>query len=248
MSKRILPAIITIKNESRPHCCRYSTRVILPFLLVYLQGCSSGDKAFDMKEINKISPVIMVDCNTVKIEKYWVTFGDKLAASAATAANNWAYNNMSAMRGTTVSEPKGWATRDSRAANAVIPNLGQLVTERFIYLVEKEVPGWPKTIPYSSSKDRQLPILMINVSTLWYGRIAVFGGRGFESITTVTMTDCTGEVLWRTHHVYWPEQERTIEQLEADDFRLLKEEINGAAEETARYFFADFKGDKIKGP
>lgn len=69
-------------------------------------------------------------------------------------------------------------------------------------------------------------------------------GLGFLSHVVATMKDSEGSVLWKKNFLYSSkkfDRKRSIDEYKADDFKLLKEEIEFAAEKTTTDFIEHFK-------
>jgi hypothetical protein len=119
--------------------------------------------------------------------------------------------------------------------NAPISDFGKLVMDKFIERATREIPNWPTTTleerPIGGDYSyKSGTLLTFNV----IGLIFVFG-EGFGSGVVVTMTDLEGNVLWKKRFSYASrrfDRKRSIDEYEADNFNLLKEEMEFAAEKT----------------
>jgi hypothetical protein len=144
-----------------------------------------------------------------------------------------------------------------------IPDFGSLVMDKFLESVNQTAPGWPQL---SAVKEplKEEPILKtttieLDVKRLAYGSIDLTHGGivmdrgmgkgviadGFLSKTVVTMKDSQGEVLWQKSYVYLSEdyaRVKSLDELEANDYSLLKEEMMFAAEKTAQDFVNHLNG------
>jgi len=88
------------------------------------------------------------------------------------------------------------------------------------------------------------------VKRLAYGYLDIVrgGGNGFLSKTMVTMKDSQGEVLWQKSFTYVSkdfERDKGIDEFEADDGKLLREEIEFAADKTAADFIQHLKNGNM---
>lgn len=134
-----------------------------------------------------------------------------------------------------------------------IPDFGLLVMNNFIEKLKNEVPDFPgltlECEPVGKNyTDESSTLISFKVKRVAYGFLDVLrgGGNGFYSKTIVTMTDPHGDVLWQKKFVYLSkdfDRAKELDELEADDARLLKEEMHFAAEKTAADFIAHLKGD-----
>ncbi len=115
------------------------------------------------------------------------------------------------------------------------------------------VPDAPAVKEFSSiTKAGVLLAFSVQVWGLSYAGGGKAGdANGFLSITTVKMVDNTGEVLWEKEFTYKSEEfgrGQKLEEFDAENGKLLKEEIEYAAEKTVSAFFQHFKIAQAKEP
>lgn len=148
-----------------------------------------------------------------------------------------------------------------------IPDFGSLVMDKFVELVKTSRPDWPQlsVIPTPLQEDfsEKCTVIEFKVSRVAYGSLDLTRGgvifergldkglvsNGFLSKTLVVMKDPEGEVIWQKSYIYLSEnfgREMSLDELEADDYMLLKEEMAFAAEQTAEDFLEHLTGEKKK--
>ncbi|MBI5640624.1 MAG: hypothetical protein HZA17_09385 [Nitrospirae bacterium] len=152
--------------------------------------------------------------------------------------------------------------RGAGTHNAV-PDFGSVVMEKFLETVRQAVPHCPELSPLKDPLredfSESAPVIEFDVKRLAYGSIDLTRGGiviergmdkgvivdGFLSKTVVTMKDMQGEVLWQKSYVYLSKDHdrgMSLEELEADNYCLLKEEMVFAAEQTVADFISHMRG------
>ena len=145
----------------------------------------------------------------------------------------------------------------------IIPDFGAVVMEKFLKGVPNAEPAWPQlsvvSEPIKEPINEKSTIIEIDVKRLAYGSIDLARGGiafehgldkglivdGFLSKTMVTMRASDGEVLWQKSYLYLSKdfgREKSLNELEANDYSLLKEEMLFAAEQTANDFLEHLNG------
>lgn len=134
-----------------------------------------------------------------------------------------------------------------------IPDFGEIVMKKFAQSVRKEIPQWPMMIlenkPVSYDYTHQAGVLLEFSVDAWDLSYVMFREGAdsagiFSSITKVKMVDNKGEVLWEKNYKYLSGEfgrVRKVEELEAENGRLLKEEVEFAAEKTVSALFQNIK-------
>lgn len=145
---------------------------------------------------------------------------------------------------------------------AKIPDFGSLVMNKFAEQVKTARPDWPPLTvvpdPLKDDFSEKCMVVEFKVNRIAYGSIDLSrGGIAFEegtermsttgllTKTLVTMKDAAGEVLWQKTYVYLSEKfgrEKTMDELEANNYKLLTEELQFAAEQTVADFVAHLNG------
>ncbi len=148
-------------------------------------------------------------------------------------------------------------------SQSLIPDFGATVMEDFVEGVARTEPTWPKLIvvrePIKEQTGEQATVIEFDVKRLAYGSIDLTRGGvalehgldkglivdGFLSKTVVTMKAPDGEVLWQKSYLYLSKdygREKSLSELEANNYSLLKEEMLFAAEQTAHDFLNHLSG------
>ncbi len=143
------------------------------------------------------------------------------------------------------------------STQTVIPDFGALVMDKFLARMRADHPDWPPLIaiqePLKEDFSEKLTVIELNVRRVAYGSLDLtrggiilergvdkgFASTGFLSKATVTIKDAQGEVLGQKSYLYLSEnfdRAMSLDELEANDFTLLKEEIDFGAEKTATDF------------
>ena len=130
-----------------------------------------------------------------------------------------------------------------------LPDYGELVVEIFVKLAAREVPGWPEMVVEGKpvARDFSYPGALLTVSPGSLIFSTTEDLRGFNAGVVVRLTDPRGNVLWQTQFMYQSKtsgRARDWEEFEADEAKLLKEEMDFAADTTAAYLVRHLKGER----
>lgn len=225
--------------------------------LLFLQGCASSNKQFVKKDISSFEPIKVCRYETPGIMKSTGTETALLAAITIAAPGGSAL----LVVGDEYTKVRGSGTQ------AKIPDFGFLVMDKFLEHIKSERPDWPAltviTTPLKEDFSEKCSVIEFKVNRVAYGSLDLTRGgiilergldkgvisKGFLSKTTVTMKDPQGEVLWRKAFIYLSEnfgREMSLDELEADNFMLLKEEMEFAAEKTVSDFIDHLNGEKLQ--
>jgi hypothetical protein len=131
--------------------------------------------------------------------------------------------------------------------SAGVPRYYELVMKKFVERASKEIPDWPSMVveehPVNSRYAKR--ILKSNSGYLLlfvpanYFPPTLSTAHGFESDYRAVLYDSERNVLWQEGFEYSSkkhDRHRSIEEYKADNFKLLKEEIEYAAEATVTEF------------
>ncbi|MCL5022450.1 MAG: hypothetical protein M1497_03625 [Nitrospirae bacterium] len=233
-------------------------RVVLLVLaascMLLLLGCASGDKKFAQKDLSALEPVKVCRTETPHIMKSSGTETALLALVTLAAPGGTAL----LVVGDEYAKARGSGTQTQ------IPDFGFLVMDKFLTRLRNEKADWSAfTVIKEPLKDlpEKCTVIEFKVNRLAYGSLDLTRGgivlerglnkgvisKGFLSKTTVTMKDAEGETLWQKSYLYLSEnfdREMSMEELEANQFDLLKDEMDFAADKTA----ADFVEDLTRAP
>ncbi|MBI5849310.1 MAG: hypothetical protein HZB31_15410 [Nitrospirae bacterium] len=236
---------------------RYSWSLLIIITALFLnQGCAStSNQALLNQEQTARGPIKMVRFETPGILK-----------SSGTETGVMALATL-AVPGGSALFVVGDAYGKSRGATtqSLIPDFGSIVMDKFLESVQQTKPDWPKLsavrepIKEETNENEKITTIELDVKRLAYGSIDLTRGGiildrgmekgvfcdGFMSKTVVTMKDPQGEVLWQKSYIYLSEdydRGMSVEELEANDLSLLKEEIMFAAEKTVQDFVNHLNG------
>lgn len=218
------------------------TIFILSFSLFLMQGCA-GDRAFVRNGQTAIAPLKIVRYKTPGIIRK--NANETFILSAATVA----------LPGGTVLTAIGDDYAKARGENMQqqLPDFGQVVMHKFIERLDKGQANWSKLIvedkPAIEGHIETETLLEFRVQRLAYGYLDFIngGGHGFLSKTVVTMKEPKGKVLWQKSFTYSSKdfnRGKEIDAFEADNGKLLREELEFAIEKTVAAFIEDFNAEK----
>lgn len=210
--------------------------------LFFLQGCIT-DKPFVKKDGMSAPSIKVVRYETPGILRS--TMAETLFLTTATVA----------LPGGSALLILGDEYTKTRGENmqTKIPDFGYLVTDKFVKRLNKEKLGWPALTvlekPVEKDYTDSCILIEFKVKRLAYGYLDFIrgGGNGFYSKTVVTMKDPEGEVLWQKSYTYLSKdfnRDKDIDEFEADDGKLLMEELEFAAEKTVSDFIAHLNGEQ----
>ena len=133
--------------------------------------------------------------------------------------------------------------------SAGVPRYYELVMKKFCERASKEIPGWPPMVveerPVNSRYAKKF--LKSNSGCLlllvpaYYSAPILSTAHGFESDYRAVLYDSDANLLWQYGFEYSSKKfgrHRSIEEYRADNFKLLKEEMEFAAETTVSEFIA----------
>lgn len=236
---------------------RITVWVIVLVIGFFLHGCASSDKKFAKKDMLSSEPIKVCRYETPGIMKSTGTETTFLALVTLAAPGGSAL----LVVGDEYAKARGSDTQSK------IFDFGSLVMDKFLTRIKSERPDWTAltAVPTPLKEDfsEKCTVIEFRVNRVAYGSIDLTRGgivfergldkgvvsNGFLSKTVVTMKDAQGEVLWQRGYVYLSEnfgREMSLEELEADNFMLLKEEMEFAAEQTVEDFINHLNGEKKK--
>lgn len=222
---------------------------------LFLQACASSNTPLTKTDFPASEPIKVCRYETPGILKSTGTETAFLALVTLAAPGGSAL----LLVGDEYAKARGSGTQ------TLIPDFGSLVMEKFLTRIRSARPDWPAlaVIPEPLKEDfsEKCTVVEFRVNRVAYGSVDLTRGgivfergldkgvisNGFLSKATVTMKDAEGEVLWQKSYVYLSEnfdRNMSLDELEADNFTLLKEEIEFAAEMTAADFIEHLNGGK----
>ncbi len=134
--------------------------------------------------------------------------------------------------------------------NCALPDLGALVLERFVARTPGEVPQWPEMMVKAEPVDEgfvagQGFTVVIMVSDQQVGPYR-YSKKGYAADVVIEIKGRYGEVLFWRWYFFEPDKNgmnRSLEELEAEGCRVLKEDMAIAADRTVDDFISALKGD-----
>ena len=235
-------------------------KTLVPVLIIviasscfFLEGCASSNKEFSKKDFQLSEPIKVCRYETPGIMKSTGTETALLALVTLAAPGGSAL----LVVGDEYAKARGSGTQ------TLIPDFGFLVMDKFLAQLKSEHPEWSSLIPIQEPLkedfSEKCTVIEFRVNRVAYGSLDLTRGgivfergldkgvisEGFLSKVTVTMKDAAGEVLWQKSFLYLSEnfdRSMSLEELEADNFTLLKDEMEFAAEKTAADFIEHLNG------
>jgi len=228
--------------------------VVLTVSFLVLQGCASSNKQFTNQNLSSLEPIKVCRYETPGIMKSTGTETALLALVTLAAPGGSAL----LVVGDEYARARGSDTQ------TMIPDFGSLVMNKFLERIHNERSDWPALTvmqdPLKEDFSEKCTVMEFKVNRVAYGSIDLTRGgialergldkgvvsNGFLSKATVTMKDSQGEVLWQKSYVYLSEnfdRSMSVDELEADNFNLLREEMEFAAEKTAADFIEHLNGE-----
>jgi len=230
--------------------------IIIIAALFLNQGCASkSNQALINQDRAALGPIKMVRYETPGILK-----------SSGTETGILAFATL-AVPGGSALLVVGDAYGKARGAEtqSLIPDFGSMVMDNFLKRVKQTEPGWPELSAVREPLKEELndavktATIELDVKRLAYGSIDLtrggiilergmdkgFVANGFLSKTVITMKDLRGDVLWQKSYVYLSDdydRGMSVDELEANDLCLLKEEMIFAAEKTVQDFVDHLNG------
>lgn len=216
--------------------------ILMVISLLFLQSCTT-DKPFIRKDAASLAPLKVVRHETPGILRSTVAETFFLTTAAVALPGGTALLLLS----------DEYCKARGGAMQMKIPDFGYLVMNKFTDRMDRETSDWPalnvEPEPVREDYAESCTLIEFKVKRLAYGYLDFVrgGGNGFLSKTVVTMKDSNGEVLWQKSFTYLSKdfkRDKDITEFEADDGKLLKEEIEFAAEKTVSDFISHLNGKK----
>jgi len=231
---------------------------IIPAAFVVVSGCSPKyNHALMQKNLQSLGTIKVVRHETPGILKASGTETGLLALVTIAAPGGSAL----LVLGDAYGKARGAVTQ------SMVPDFGHAVMTGFVEGASRSAPDWPVLhIVYDPLNDQsggefneRSAVIEFDVKRLAYGSVDLTRGGvvlergldkgvivdGFLSKTVVTLKDPQGEVLWQKGYLYLSKdygREKSLAELEADNWNLLKEEMAFAAEKTVEDFLSHLNG------
>ena len=216
--------------------------VTLSFLLLFsiiLQGCTTmPNQPFLKKETAVPGPVKILRYETPNIKVYTtpgllgsIIVGAVILGPPGAGITYLIYDAVT-------TEP----------ANPDINDFGMLVTSGFIERSQKEIPNWP-TMVIQEKADEELSSAynMSYILTIDVRNVKINAEFGISVATVITMKDKEGNIVWQEGYWYDPvnfNRLSTFDDLKANKYKKLNEELAFAADKTVTDFINHFKNSK----
>lgn len=193
---------------------------------VFLQGCAM-DKPFVKKDMTSISPLL----NVVRYETPRMT--EETLGRVLTGAI--LFGGIGAAVAASMVEAKKPI------------DFGELIMKKFIERGSKEIPNWPLLTIEEQPVAEEYSFQSGNLLEFKVSELRLHSIQGLITSSTATMKKYDGNVLWQKSFRYRSkkyDRGRSIDEFKADNSKLLKEEMDFAAEKTISDFIEHFKGGK----
>jgi hypothetical protein len=127
---------------------------------------------------------------------------------------------------------------------------GQIITSKFLEFAPKEIHNWPTMNIIDNTIDDEYlykgALLEIIPELMSFGSSGE--GKGLYLITIARMRDEKRNIIWEDKYIYRSidyGRDKDLEVMEADEGKLIKEEMLFGAEISAKKFIMSLKGEKI---
>jgi len=205
-------------------------------LLFLLQACA-GRLPLVKDNLKSISAVTVVRHQTPTIGLRTVGSGVLLGLGGIVTAPVGA--SMEASGGKEVQEKGG------------LPDFGELVMLKFAERVPKEIPEWPEIKTENRPVPKDYQYKDADYLEFKIQELTIITVSGLLAVTNVTMFNKKGKVIWRDHFRYTgivhhkEHKGKNKEYWEADNYKILKEEMLFAADYTVSEFIKAIKTEKL---
>ncbi len=217
--------------------------VLVGILCFLAQGCAAN-KPLTVKNMQAVPSIKVVRTGPPGYLK-------ETAGSQAAAFTGIMFGAIGGAIGGGISASMQAKNGKQLAEKYCLPDVNKMITERFVERVRTDLPDWPKldVVETPVAKDYKPGpgyVLMIkgggvNVNSMTYG---------FIMGATATMTGPGEEVVWEKGYLYKSSdfsRSRSIESLESDNCKLLKEELDFAVDKIVSEFIRHLKGGPSTG-
>lgn len=217
--------------------------VFLIVAILFVQGCASTDKRLALNELQTIDSLKVVRHETPKFLK-------TTAGSTAIVLTGIMFGAVGGALGGALSyaaEAKGGS---DLIKTCNLPDFGELVFNKFIDRVPREMPNWPRMEIEKKPIEEDFNFVSGHLLVLDVALVKIAGGTGFVTSTTARIVDSKQNMLWQRKMSYESREfnrSTTLGELEADNGKLLREEFDFAAEKTISDFVSHLKGMSTDG-
>jgi hypothetical protein len=217
---------------------RYLFFGLLCVAAILMQGCATN-KALIKRELTNIPQLRVVRYATpeIKVKTFWrsvlgafpgfMVLGPAGAGVAAAGAD---------------------LTAKKVDKGVEIQDFGYLVMTKFVERIKTEWPSWPSMTmqeePIIQRNDQEGLVLAFQVKGISLAYLGAFRGNGLVCLTIASLKQAKGDVLWQKEYFYNSsdfKRGRDMDEFMADGGKLLREEIEFAAEQTIVDFIKHIK-------
>ncbi len=211
-------------------------------LLVFSQGCAA-DKPLAKSHLPSLGSIKAVRYETPEIRKI---------TAAAGVGGFLVFGAIGGIGGGGMGEALAYYAQGKQLREKCgLPDYGELVLQQLYARIRFEFPDWPlmstEELPVAS--DFEYPgggLLILKVESVI---ISSFGAsaKGFNAASTAQIRIPGGELIWLRHFSFEAGvlgRHRELEELEAENCKLLKEEMQFAATKTVDDFIAHLRGGR----
>ncbi len=213
--------------------------VLVGALCFLVQGCVTADKPLTVKNMQSVTSIKVVRTEFPGSLK-------ETAGSQAAAFTGVMFGAIGGAVGGGISASMQAKNGKELAEKYCLPDVNKVITERFVERVRTDLPDWPKlevseTPVNSDYKPGPGYILvvkggLVNLNSMAYGLIMG---------ATARMSGPGEETIWERGYIYKASdfsRKRSIASLEADNCKLLKDELDFAVDQIVSEFIRHLKG------
>jgi len=220
---------------------KYLSIILSCLLLVIfiLQGCALPNQPYVKKDASAAPPLKVVRYETATFRTY--NTGNMIASIVVPGV---LIGGIGAGIGYAIH--RGMSTESDDPAR---PDFGKIVMDKFIERSKNEIPNWPNMLveekiikePLSDKQYAVLELQVVDIRVELRTNVLMID-------TIITMKDRENNIIWQKGYAYDSGDFRrinTIEALKVDNYKLLKNEYDFAANETITDFIMHFKNSLL---
>lgn len=211
---------------------------VLLFVLLFVQACAIQEKKLAINDFNAVPKINLVRHETPPFLK------ETLGAQAV-AVTGIMFGAIGGGVGGAIYYKMMESSGKILVDNFKLEDFGELVFAKFSKRLSSEMNNWPTIETFSEPVNGEYKNESGFTLMLSFGQTKVSEGAGLSTITIAKMIDTNGTVIWQKQCNYESKKhERTtkLNKLEAENGKLLHEELSYAAEITVADFINHLKG------
>ena len=201
---------------------------LLVFILLLVQACATQEKKLSIHGFQSVPVIHLVRYETSPFLK-------DTAGAQAVAMTGIMFGAIGGGLGGAMYYKIMESSGKELADKLSLPDFGDIVFSRFSDRLNSDMSHWPKIKTISEPVDKEYKAEQGFTIIMTFGEIKVVNGTGLSTVTTAKMIDEDNNLLWnKTYHYKskWSKRVTNIDELEAENGKLLKEEFAYAAEMT----------------